>query len=210
MSTPTSERLRGPAALAAALLALAGCEPASIGGAPGRASVNVGGQAIVVAAPPGFCIDGASTSVTAEGAFVLVSDCGLLGNAARAATPPVAAALTASISPTGLGAEGRSLADLERFAASPDGRAALGRSGRGDRVRILATETRGDVLYVLVEDGGPQPIAGVERRFWRAFLEVDGRIAALSVLGFEGSGVDAQQGLAHLSRFAEALKAANA
>jgi len=209
MSTSISDRLRR-AAGAAALIALAACETGSIGGAPGRASVNVGGRSIVVAAPPGFCIDGASTSVSRDGAFVLVSDCGLLGNAARAATPPVGAALTASISTTGLGGEGRSLADLERFAASPDGRAALGRSGRGDRVRILATETSGDVLYVLVEDGGPQPIAGVERRFWRAFLEVDGRIAALSVLGFEGSGVDAQQGLAHLSRFAQAIRAANA
>ena len=41
---------------------------------------------------------------------------------------------------------------------------------------------------MLVEDRGPQPIAGIDRQFWRAFLEVNGRMAALSVLGFEGAG----------------------
>ena len=66
----------------------------------------------------------------------------------------------------------------------------LGRSGQPDRVRILATQTRGDVLYLLIEDRGRLPIAGIDRRFWRAFLEVNGRMTALSVLGFEGAGSD--------------------
>ena len=65
------------------------------------------------------------------------------------------------------------------------------------------------MLYVLVEDRGPQPIAGIDRRFWRAFLEVKGRMAALSVLGFEGAGLGPQDGLNQIAAFARSIRAAN-
>ena len=48
-------------------------------GSPSRTKVNVAGQAVTIAAPPGFCIDAESTTVNADGAFVLMSDCALLG-----------------------------------------------------------------------------------------------------------------------------------
>ena len=65
------------------------------------------------------------------------------------------------------------------------------------------------MLYVLVEDRGPQPIAGIDRQFWRAFLEVRGRMTVLSVLGFDGAGVGAQEGLNQLAALAASIKAAN-
>jgi hypothetical protein len=197
-------------ALALAALGLAACDPATHGTTPTRARVDVAGQAITIAAPPGFCIDPGSTSVTEDGAFVLMTDCRLLG---RGSGAPVGAALTASVSAGPIGGEGddpvQSLEDLREFAASPEGRAVLGRSGRPDRVRILATQQRDGVLYLLVEDGGGQPIAGIDRRFWRAFLEVNDRMTALSVLGFEGAGLDPQQGLNHLAALAAAIQQAN-
>jgi hypothetical protein len=195
--------------LVLALLVLAACDPALSGGQT-RARVNVAGQAVTIAAPPGFCVDAGSTAVTADGAFVLMSDCALLGGGGRA---PVGAALTASVSAGPIGGEGddpvQSLEDLREFAASPEGRAALGRGGQPDRVRILATEQQNGVLYLLVEDRGGRSIAGIDRRFWRAFLEVNGRMTALSVLGFEGAGLDAQQGLNQLAAFATAIQRAN-
>ena len=100
--------------------------------------------------------------------------------------------MTASVSTGGFAGEGDtaagSLEDLAEFAETREGRTVLGRSGQPDRVRILNTQLSGDVLYVLVEDRGAQPIAGIDRQFWRAFLEVNGRLVALSVLGFEGAG----------------------
>ena len=107
------------------------------------------------------------------------------------------------------GAAATTLAELELYVGTPEGRAVLARSGRGDAVRILETVRQGDVLFMLVEDRGPQPIAGVDPRFWRAFMEVNGRIAALSVLGFEGSGIDAQSGFGFISAFAANIRAAN-
>jgi hypothetical protein len=201
--------MRGPIA-AVSLAVLAACDP-SLVGAPDRATVAVAGRDVTIAAPAGFCVDAEATNVSKSGAFVMVSDCALLGArgvVGEGDAEPVGAVMTASVSAGELQPAG-ALSELERFVATPEGRAALGRSGRGDRVRVLATRSRRDVLYVLVEDRGPQPIAGIEPRFWRAFLEVEGRMTALSVLGFEGAGVGPTEGLAHIQRFADAVQAAN-
>jgi hypothetical protein len=212
---PTSDRLGAPA-LAALLIALAACDPATMAGAsasPTRARLDVAGRAVTIAPPPGFCIDPESVTSGADGAFVLMSDCGLMGTAA-AKRPAVGAAMTASISTGGFAGEGDtaagSLEELAEFAGTREGRAVLGRSGQPERVRILDTQLSGGVLYVLVEDRGAQPIAGIERRFWRAFLEVNGRLVALSVLGFQGAGPDPQEALNQLAALARATQAANA
>jgi hypothetical protein len=194
--------------------ALGACDPAALGGASDSTRVTVAGRDITIAAPPGFCVDPASTSVGAAGAFVMVSDCALLGGRPNG-RPPAGAVMTASVaSATVTPAEGDgegagSLAELERFAATAQGRALLGRSGQGNQVRIAATRTRGGVLYMLIEDRGAQPIDGIERQFWRAFLEVQGQLAVISVLGFEGAGVGPTEGLAYLQSFADAIQRAN-
>ncbi len=201
------------AALVAALL-LAACDPAGLSGsAPARVTVTAGGQPITIAAPAGFCVDPRSTSVSSTGAFVLLGDCVLLGKATPgAAQPTVGAALTASISAGGLGDGGpatQSLADLELYVATPRGRALVGRSGQTARIRILTTQTRAGVLYVLVEDRGAQPIMGADPRFWRGFLEVNGRLVAISELGFDGPREDPAEGFALLAGFADAIQRAN-
>lgn len=214
MSARTSEGVRRPLARTlaglAALLALAACDPAMMGAASNRATVTVAGRNIAIVAPPGFCIDPTTTNVSSSGAFLMASDCALLGGAPVAegdAGLPVGAVLTASVSASEGGPA--SLADVARFSETAQGRATLSRSGRGDRVRVLATRTRRDVLYILIEDRGPQPIAGIDSRFWRAFLDVSGQMTVLSVLGFEGAGVDATEGLALIQRFADSVQANN-
>ncbi|TPE52729.1 hypothetical protein [Amaricoccus solimangrovi] len=222
----------------AALFLLAACEQPGVSGTtPTRTTVTTGGQRLTIAAPAGFCVDSDSTSVTSTGAFVLVTDCALLargpgagprltGAAASAgsppapapvaeaarAKPPVGAAMTASVSPTGLGDDGpatRSLADLARYARTPQGLALVGRGGQPQGVRLLESAERDGVLYLYVEDRGPQPIAGLEPRFWRAFFEVNGRLTAVSELGFAGAGLDKQSGLNLVTAFTRAIKAAN-
>jgi hypothetical protein len=211
MTMRTSGFLRA-AALGLAGLALAACTDSMLG-MPTRAKVTVAGRPVVIAAPAGFCIDSPSTRVTTGGAFVLISDCALLG-LSKAEKAPVGAALTASVSSGGLGGEGddeaATLDDLQAFIDTPDGRALIGRSGRAGRVRVLSKIQKDDVLYVLVEDRGQQPIAGIDNRFWRAFLEVNGRMTVLSVVGFEGTGPGAQEALNDLAALATAIQQANA
>ena len=63
------------------------------------------------------------------------------------------------------------------------------------------------MLYVLVEDRGRLPIAGIDRQFWRAFLEVNGRMTVLSVLGFSNGGVGAAaEALDQLAALAAAIR----
>lgn len=209
----------------AALPLLAACAGLDAAGtAPNQTTVMAGGERITVLAPAGFCVDRSSTSVNSAGAFVLVSDCQLLSSARAADTSvagsdgtetarePVGAALTASLSPTGLGEAGpatNSLSDLARYARTPEGLAVIGRGGRSQGVRLLESAERDGVLYLYVEDRGPGPLPGSDLRYWRAFFEVKGRLVAVSQLGFAGSGIDRQSGLNLVSAFVQAIRAAN-
>ena len=104
---PTSERrFSGLAVAATLMLAAGGLAQAAWAGPATRTRVNVAGQAVTIAAPAGFCVDQKSTMMTTAGAFVLMSDCSLLGG--RTGKPPVGAALTASVSNGGLAGEGDS------------------------------------------------------------------------------------------------------
>lgn len=195
----------------AALAGVAACDPATMAaGGPSRAKFDVGGASVTIAAPPGWCIDPKAARKSADGAFVLLTDCGLLGKPG-ATVGKKGAALTASISAGSLlAAEGDAdaLDDFQEFAASREGRGVLGRSGQPDRVRILATRASGGVYYVLVEDRGRLPISSLDRQFWRAFLDVNGQTVALSSLGFTGES-DAQSSLNELATFAKWIQAAN-
>jgi hypothetical protein len=198
------------AALGAAL-GLAACAPGYEMTAPDRANVSVAGEMVAVAAPRGFCIDEASTTTSQTGAFVMVSDCALLGHP-NGNTPPVGAVMTASISGNpDLVSEGgdATLDDLETFLATERGLSTVGRSGDAARTRILQSSRAGDVLYVLVEDRGPSPLTNVEPRFWRAFMTVNGRMAALSIQGFDGASPGPEASLRYLSAFAQSLRAVN-
>lgn len=195
--------------LALAALVAAGAPEAAERKSADRVALTVAGRKLTLVAPRGFCIDPKATNVSASGAFVMASDCALLGFAPlpEGSDDTVGAVLTASV------AAGQrpnsSPAELEKFVATRAGRAALSRSGQPERVKILATRTRKDVLYVLVEDRGAQPIAGIEPRFWRAFLQIEDRMTVITALGFEGAGVNPTEGLALIQRFADTLQAAN-
>jgi hypothetical protein len=153
MSTPISDRtrpvrrsgLRGPFAalgLLAVALAVAGCEPGVSRQGSDRTVVTVSGQPVTIAAPRGFCVDHTSTTVNSSGAFALVGDCALLGEA-PANGVPVGAVLTASVSgglTAGAPAE-QTLSELEEFFGTARGRAIVGRSGDAARTRPLTLAT---------------------------------------------------------------------
>lgn len=197
----------------AIFLALAACETTGFGPAPSRVSLRVSGEAVNIVAPAGFCVDSESTSVDANGAFVLLGDCQLFNPAGPTRGNVVGAALTASISSGGLGGENdapvQTIADLKQFVGTREGRALLGRSGDSQNVSILSTTERDGVFYVHVEDRGTQPVAGVEPQFWRAFLELGDRFVVLSVLEFQGAGVSSQESLNLIASLATSLKRSN-
>ncbi len=97
-----------------------------------------------------------------------MSDCALLG-AGPAPSGAVGAALTASVSTGGFAGEGDSGAGIARRAAAtsptpPRAARCSAAAGRATGCGSWRPAAEGDVLYVLVEDRGPQPIAGIDRR----------------------------------------------
>lgn len=193
----------------AALLALpllAACDTATLAGGPGgRAHVRVGPGTLAIAGPSGFCVDDPATRIDRDGAFVLLGDCGLLGKGPAGARPK-GAVLTASLDASGAG----SVTEIGRLAETAAGRALVGQSGSGARVKVLATRKAEGAVFLLVEDQGRKPVPGLNSRFWRGFLDIDGHLAVLSVLAFEGGTVDEQEGLNLAVAFAGAMQRANA
>lgn len=140
--------------------------PHDAGRGPGaRAQVRVGSATLAVAGPSGFCLDEPATRIDRDGAFVLLGDCGLLGKGPAVARPK-GAVLTASLDASGAG----SVAEIRRLAETAAGRALVGQSGSGARVRVLATRETGGAVFLLVEDQGRKPVPGLKSRFWRGFL----------------------------------------
>lgn len=213
MSTPTSDRRGRRVRFLAALALLAACAPP-----PGamelrsvertRAVITAGGNSVVVVPPAGYCIVRDSAQTGEQGVFLLIGAC---PSPAEGTLP---ALLTASISPAALFTDGTAPADeldrLETFLGSDRGRPLLGRSGAPGAPEILESYRENDALILLVEDKGEPVLAVSAPRFWRAFLELNGRMASLSASTLAGERGDDRAVLALMRDFVAALRTANA
>ncbi|MBT8477075.1 MAG: hypothetical protein HKO95_14975 [Rhodobacteraceae bacterium] len=208
-----------PASLLAAL-ALAGCTSGinvglGLGGlsftraAPER--ISVAGDSVIVAGPPGFCIDRSALKDSQQGAFVLLGSCASISRDAGQPRPDIPGLLTVSVSPLGVvsGPPDELLAGLSEYLQSPQGRATLSRTGDASSVDILETQLDGDMLYIHARDrAGPQPEA-LEDDYWRALMAVDGRLVTASVVAFSRQPMTREAGLAVLDSFARRLRREN-
>jgi len=179
------------------------------------ATVSAGGRDVVIAGPAGFCIDSHTGVENQAGAFVILADCGQ-NDAGRVTIEdvPLSAVLIASVTPSGLlGARERGAAgafgDLEAFLRSPVGLPSLGKGREPAAVRIVSSFTQSDALYILVEDRAAPVGAGLSQSFWRAFTEVNGRLASLSVNSLAGADPNETQARAIAIGFVAAMQAAN-
>ena len=166
---------------------------------------------MVVAAPPGFCLDGSATRQDARTTFVRLSDCAGLSPGTRAPRPAVPAILTATIAAAGPGAEpvATSAASLDAYVRSEGGRRALSRAGDAASVEILETFHNDDVFYLHLRDTAPPAEMDVEPTFWRAYVDLPGNIAQLSVLGLRETPLAPEDGVRTLRQFATIMRARN-
>lgn len=194
-----------------ALLVVTGCETTGIG-FPGNGpeKVVVAGKSVVIAGPPGYCVDSTATRNSASGAFVLLGSCASISNNAQVPVLGTPGLLTASVSGAGGSAISASLDQLEAFFASDAGRAALARDGRAASVKILATRRRGKSFYVHARDTSGSTKGGISQDYWRGLFDVRGRIVTVSVVGFERKPMSNALGLATLDAFATRIRTENA
>lgn len=182
---------------------------AVVSSSPSRTVFAAKGQQVVIAPASGFCVTEESLNVSGTAAFALVSDCAAREIHARA-FPGI---LTVSVSgdpmiPPGSTAD-TAINGLIGFLAGDAGEALLGRGGDAGQVSLEEMRRVGDGLYVLVRDGDTTPLPVLHPRFWRAFVELGGRMAMITVSGFRAAPVEPEQMLAFLVAQVVALKQAN-
>ncbi|RMH46353.1 MAG: hypothetical protein D6686_15280 [Alphaproteobacteria bacterium] len=199
-------------ALAAALVSACAPPPGGIemrSVARGRALVMAAGRAIAIIPPEGYCILPDSARTGDAGAVVLIGACP--GDAA-ADRPP--ALITALVSAEPLFRPGAPIEEeldrLEAFLSEETGRALIGRAGDpGPAPAVLETHREDDALILLVEDSGTPALPVASPRFWRAFLEIDGRMVSLTVNSLSRDRGEERAGLALMRALIAALRAGN-
>ena len=176
--------------------------------------VKAGGVDVTVAGPQGFCIDERLVDEARVGAFIFLSDCAANPGAGPSiARVPISAVLTASISNKGLpGGEenmNAALAQLQTFLETPFGQLTLSKSRNPATLNVLSITRTDNAIYAFIQDGTPTTHTGESARFWRAFTEVNGRLAALSATGYNAADPEQARIKAILEAFVAAMQAAN-
>ncbi len=163
-----------------------------------RAVFIARGQRIVVEPPQGYCLDQGSVAVTRKAAFALVADCmhdhqlklvngSGAGRAGEIELPRVfPAILTVSVSgePAYGWETGAALDAFEEMLGAEAGLKLLGRGNSPAPGEIMATRRIGGALYVLIEDPAAEDAPILAPRFWRAFININGRLVLVTVSSF--------------------------
>jgi len=154
------------------------------------------GGTVAVAGPRGYCVDPAATRETGDTAVVLMGRC----KNALAVEP---ALLTMSVGPTassgGLAAGG---AALTAYFTSPEGRAALSRTGRAADVSVIEALGVGDAYLLHLRDRAVGD-------YWRAVVGLNGRLVTISANGAQGAPLSPAAGRALVDATLAALRRAN-
>lgn len=175
---------------------------------PERTVFMARGKQVVIAPAEGFCVAPESLDVSGKAAFALVSDC-----ETNAGARPFPGIVTVSVAGTPLAPPGKARAaaldELRQFVITPEGMSLLGRSASGGSVSVVEMREIGGGLFVLVEDKAAAPLPLLNQRFWRAFVEIAGRLTMVTVSAFNGPDVPEETMLAFLAGQVVALKRAN-
>ena len=162
---------------------------------------------VVVAGPPGYCVDPRALRQTGTAAFVLLGSCASLTDGELTAMPQSPGVLTVLVSPVGPGTalSAVSEAQLLEFFESEAGRASLSANGRADSVEVLETRAGQGQIYVRARDlSGGRP-EGVAADYWRALIDLNGHLVTATVIGFEAEPVTAADGLQTLAALTDRL-----
>lgn len=177
---------------------------------PPMQTVTVSKRQLIVAAPPGFCVDREASQLETDPAFVLFGNCAAISDRSASFQPEVRALLTASVSQNGSGTPIRdTLPALDGFFRSEDGRAALSRDGDPATVEVLDTFQQEDTYFLHATDTSEPVAPGAANEFWRAYFDVEDQIVSVSVIGFVEKPLSPEQSLLTLRKFANRIRENN-
>ncbi len=201
---------------AALLFSLAGCGGFDAGGGPGLFAQKAPEKArvvqntVTIAGPRGYCVDTTATRDDARGAFVLLASCASISGSARQPKPDHPAILTATVAAE---ESGRPIADstdrLKAFFTSDAGRAALSKNGKAESVTVLSTSANDGVFYLHARDKSGALVSGAGEDYWRAMLDVKGRVVSASLVGVNNQPISDDAALATLQKFTRRIQREN-
>jgi hypothetical protein len=187
-----------------------------------RAVFAARGQRIVVEPPQGYCLDEGSVSVTRNAAFALVADCiqdhraelengAVAGRVVEIELPRVfPGILTVSVSgEPAYGPEADALDAFEEMLGTGAGLKLLGRGHSPVPGRITATRRVGGALYVLIEEPTAEGASILAPGFWRAFIDINGRLVLVTVSSFSDRPMAEDAMMGFLAQQMSRLRRAN-
>jgi len=161
---------------------------------------------VVIAGPPGYCVEKRTARDGADGAFVMLGNCSVLEGGE---TRSDAAVLTALVSPPNDVPQRPDAAQLERFFRSAAGQAALAYDGQASSVTLLSIRAAGEVIYLQVRDRSADRPDDLDDVTWRAVFAVGDRLVALSAGHHRDIPVAADDLRRKLEAFVQAVLSAN-
>jgi len=171
--------------------------------------VSVAQNTVLIAGPAGYCVDRTQTRDSDRGVFVLLASCASVAKNSRAAKPHAPAMLTASVSHSNNARIIDSMQRLDTYFKTGPGQAALARDGQARSVSVLRTQKSAGVYYLHVVDKSPNYQVGLSTEYWRALLDVSGRIVTLNVIGFQDNPIGDIDELATLQAFVARVQGEN-
>lgn len=186
-----------------------------------RAVVSARGKQIAIEPADGFCLANESVEASHRSVFVLIGDCFLRdassagrGSRGELSLPrSLPGIMTVSVSGDSVFLEDRAreatLSELSEYLETPKGRAMLGRGAAKNTASVVSTRLIGDGLYVQIEDGEADIVPVLSKRFWRAFVELNERLAVVTISGFRDRPLKDAEMLEHLVDQVKRLRTAN-
>ncbi len=173
--------------------------------ARGLRTMSLFDGAVRVRGPEGYCVDAGASS--ARTGFTVLAACARVSEAPL--LPDLDGLLTVQIGEPGSAVVAGNEATLAALLAEEAGRAMLSDSGGATAVQVHETVSEAGLVVVRFADGGARAMEGTEGPGWRAFLDVAGRSAVISLRPFTAVPLTAARGEALIRAAAAALRAAN-
>ena len=184
-----------------------------------RAVISAKGRQVAIEPASGFCLAKNSVETSTRSAFALIGDCALdkAPDKSKRSTQgelqlpkSIPGIITVSVSGNPQLDNSGGLEGLEEFFKTTAGRKLLGRGDDPSAVEVKETRQIDDSIYVLVEDGGAGVLPVLSKRFWRGFVQVNDRLAVVTVSGFRARPLGKERMLKYLVDQVQTLSVANA
>ena len=195
-------------ALACAVLALAGCEPSGGGfsflsGASGPivTQIDVLDGALVVATPPGYCID--KNATRAESGFAVEASCALV--ARGGVSPRYDGLITVQVGDAESAIVTGQEKTLRNFLKSDEGKQLLAGDGPVRGISVGKTGIWGHVVEVYLNSAPQGGFDGFQPVEWRAFFDLKDRLVTIRLRGYERAPMSFEQGQALLRAAIDAM-----